>query len=229
MSRTARRFSWRIGVVVVVLAAGCNSNLAPTPARWFNTSAFPGLVPDTASAYASARLDYELDSPDGKVLRLTRCEEVENLKDTEVAPAQYPLLRMLRLNCLALQRFSQSAAAQRTFLPGKLTLPLLQQLPADAVPKLNQEDLGRRSGKLLSVLEPSINIEVLDDFSVRTTTPEEATTYIVMGRADFDHDGTEDLLVRVESSPADGADPATDLLLLTRTHRDGPIRVIWRQ
>lgn len=223
--------AWRSALLLMLLGA-CASVPSPVvgaPAPSFNEEYFAGLVSPEVGRYEDAVLDYQLDSPTGAPIHITRCPQVDSLGEDRVAPSQYPLYRLLSTNCLALKRYTESRPAERTYFPAQLTPGLVLSFPATAVPRINDEDLERRQGKTLGSYGGRPKASVAPDGGVRVVDRTDELTYSLMARADFDGDGTEDLLVRVDWRALDAMGEGTELLLLSRTSADAPVTVSWRQ
>lgn len=216
-------------VFALLLAGGCVHQPAPACDRTFNTAAFPGLTSASRPLdYATAKLDYELESATGQPIRFSTCSQVQSTNEADIASPSYPLFRLLSLNCQALKLYTASTVARQSHLPPTQTVPLVKLFPADAVPRLNDEDLARRRGHTLSSCEHNLVASTKEDGSVCVRTETDEITYTLMARGDFNGDGIQDFLVRVEQTTQGTPDIAADLLLLTRTSPQGPVVIIWR-
>ena len=197
--------------------------------RTFNAPEFTGLVSIEAASYGEAILDYDLDASNGGVIHFTGCVQVEATKEGDVVASQYALLKLLSVNCQALKRYFSSAAAQRSYFPARLSKRLVMAFPATALPNnISPEAMSRRQGKLLRTYEPSVKTSIIEGGSAEVVTTTEKITYHVMARADFDHDGAEDLLMRVDWSVRKAFGKGADLLLLSKKSSSSAIFVAWR-
>ena len=217
-----------IYLLAALLLAGWVGAEREAPARVFNTQEFVGLVSTEVGSYEDAVLDYELDASKDGVLHFTRCTQVEAVDAGDIEASQYPLFKLLSVNCLALKRYVESVPAQRSYFPEKLTKELVAAFPATAVPRISDEEMTRRQGKNLTAYEAKIKISLAADGSVQVMTATDEMTYYIMARADFDGDGAEDLLVRVDWHARNAFGRGTDLFFLAKTSDSGPVTVSWR-
>jgi hypothetical protein len=222
MSTRLRGFGFALLVV-----ASCAQTGTP-PLRTFNATAFAGLTSSEVSRYEDVVLDYDLDSSTGRPVHFTTCSQVEDTSDRDIAASDYPLFKLLYANCVGLKRYLQSRAAERTYFPWQVTPSLVEAFPAAAVPRMNDEDIARRQGKTLAAYDPSVRVSTGDDGSMHVATASDEIRYLVLGRADFTGDGTEDLLLRVDWHVRDAPGRGTDLFILEKTSEAAPIVVSWR-
>lgn len=217
-----------IPALALILLGACTGTRAAGdggPTRSFNGEHFTGLVTEKVERYEDAELDYDFDSTRGVPIHITRCPQAEALREDQVVPAQFPLYRLLRTNCLALKRYAESRSAERTYFPAHLTEALVLSLAATAVPQLGGEYPERRPGRPLSDSQEGTKASLLPDGGVQVISGEDELTYYLLGRGDFDADGAEDLLVRVDWRALDAMGEGTDLLILSRTAADAPVAV----
>lgn len=219
----------------IIIAACLVSAFVVTPAhsgapleRQFNRAAFPGLAASAGDGLANARLDYELDSKLGSPLRFDHCAQVTATRADDVAESQHALFRLLAINCLAASQYSATAAAVRSYFPRQLTRRLIAAFPAGAIVALNVDQASRPAPGTLAPRVGAAVVRVGADGAAAVATAHDETLYTVMARADFDADGIEDLLVRIEWRALDAMGSGVDLVLLTRTRAGGPIRLPWR-
>jgi len=215
-------------VTLLILTACSDPVRKEMPIRKFHTREFVGLVSAEPTSYGDAVLDYELDTSQGGMVRFTRCAEVESTDEQDIESSQYPLFRLLFTNCQALRRYAESHPARRSFFPARMSEELLAAFPATAVPRISDEEMKRREEKTLSEYEAVLRIAVQTDGSVQVTNKADEMTYHTMARADFDGDGTEDILMRVDWHSREAFGQGTDLFLLSKPSDSAPISVAWR-
>lgn len=198
------------------------------PKRLFNKSEFVGLVSPNVTSYEGTVLNYDLQNPSGGNIHFTSCKQVEATKENEIVESQYSLFKLLLMNCLALQRYSASVAAQRSFFPARLTKAIVAAFPATATARISDEDMVQRQGKTLAAYEKQFSVSIAGDGSAKVVTADDERAYVILARADFDNDGIEDLLVRVNWHARTAMGKGTDLFLLSKKSGSAPIIVTWR-
>ncbi len=216
-------------LLIVLFLTGCPEVRHEVPTREFNTQEFAGLVSTEVTTYKDALLDYELDASKGGVVHFTNCAQVDATGEGDIVSSQYPLFKLLSVNCQALRRYAGSSPAKRSCFPDQLTEAMVSEFPALAVPRISEEEMTRRQGKTLAEYNTAIHITVAPEGSVQVVTDDEEMTYYVMARADFDGDGAEDMLMRVDWHARNAFGQGTDLFILTKTSDSGPVTVSWRR
>ncbi|PCJ11170.1 MAG: hypothetical protein COB04_19500 [Gammaproteobacteria bacterium] len=105
----------------------------------------------------------------------------------------------------------------------------IKGLPGRSIPDLGGQSLDNRDGTLieiehelefLSVDEGAIEVALADDLVVR---------YLIMARADFNDDGVEDVLLRLDWYVSSAFGKGFDLLMLTKTAENSKLALIWRR
>lgn len=198
--------------------------------RWFNVSAFVGLAAMPTQVSDTATLDYDdFEDRSGGTIRLTTCRQVEATDSDLIRESQHHLFRLLAANCAAADRFTRSKPARGSHFPRQVKPQTVKNFPAMALPVFSSsEDLQPREGKTLQSFLKIDASSLNADRSVRIETEADFFTYRVMGRADFDDDGIEDLLVRVDWSAKGGRGRLFDLFVIARKTAHGPMAVVWR-
>jgi hypothetical protein len=212
-----------------LLLIGCMGDEAERPVRMFNEQQFIGLISTEVTGYQDAMLDYELDDSQGGSAHFSHCAQVETTYEEDIEPSQFPLFDLLSVNCLALRHYAESQPAQHGYFPSGLTAALVAAFPADAVPRISDEEIVRRQGKALAGYEGALQVAIEPNGSAQIMTMNDEITYNLMARADFDEDGNEDLLMRVDWHARDGFGEGSDLLMLSKTSDPGPVFVSWRR
>ena len=219
---------------LVVLAIGAAfslcaaSALAAPPQRSFNTAAFAGLASPDIPPDGNALLAYDLDGANGQVIHFTSCRQAAETRQEAVRTDQFPLWKLLTLNCVAASKYAASRAAQRSYFPAGLTRQVVAAFPADSVPDIGGGELQRRAGRTLERYEQRLRITVNRDGTAQARTADADLGYTLIARADFDGDGLEDWLLRSQWSPRGARGSGADLVLLSRKKSRGRIVIAWR-
>lgn len=198
------------------------------PQRIFNQQAFAGLISDVPPAvYATASLDYDLDGAEG-VMHFSDCRQVENANSKSIIESQYALFRLLTMNCLALKRHAHGLAATRSYFPLQLSSSLLATFPATATIDTGGQNGEPKAVTSLRASQRGWRTSRVAHGGIKMATEDDEWTYTIMSRADFDWDGNEDLLIRIAWAARNGSGRAFDLIQLSKTSANGPIRISWR-
>jgi hypothetical protein len=136
------------------------------------------------------------------------------------------------VDCLAVEALKGAVPARRSYLGGfRLDNHALRYLPPSLGLAVSQEDLAKVSSaesKGISWQEYDRNLKV-DSVSTDRATVEDETVVTRLqtyATGDFNGDGIEDLLLRVDSYSKQGSYSNCRLLLLTRTSKAGLLRLI---
>lgn len=221
----------RAGLLIVVALlsiAGCARPGGTEVPKRFNAPAFAGLAGSADGPYPSARLDFALDTPNGGETLFSSCPQVEATDVDTIRVDQHSVFRLLHANCLALKRYGESRPARVSHLPLDLTAEVIGDLPVSALPSLPQEPTARReSGRLESSAEINA-IEPLADGRVSVVTASEEIYYVPLAAADFDGDGLQDILLRLDWRMRDAFGKGVDVIQVTRRAPDAELQVTWR-
>lgn len=211
-------------VVMSSLLLGCATVRAAPPPYAFNGAAFVGLV---EAAGEHGRLDYVLDGVNGAELRFASCAEVA-ATEVAVREDQSTLFRLLRTNCQALARYASGRPARDSHLPDALTPVLVGALPSEALPAVGGQPAPPKAGERLKSAPHVADIEVLPGGRVRVLTRDDEIVYTLMAQGDFDGDGVQDMLLRLDWRARDAFGQGVELLQITRRTPGGPAELTWR-
>lgn len=211
-----------------LLVFACVNSQADPIAKSFNSHYFVGLDTPKTLDYGKAALDYELDGVSGKVIQFKNCQQVETTKDSDIVESQYPLYKMLTANCLALKKYHQGKDAKQSYLPKALQEATVSAFPATAVPKMNDEDIKRRTGNTLASYEKSLKLSTNPDGAVVAITATDELQYYLVASGDFNDDGIQDMLVRLDWGALQAFGKGSDLFILTKKSKSAPLELVWR-
>jgi len=182
---------------IVALSSACSSEPAALEIKKsINMENFPGLE-SLGANIGEVKLDYDLDGTDGSLVHFSSCEDVRSIEQSSIREEQFPLLSMLRLNCEALELYTQAKNSSVTYLPKKLSSEFIQSLPTEVTPNLGGEKTHTTGNSISQAyrsftakeLEPTVIQAELDDLTINFTE---------LARGDFDSDGREDILLRLD-------------------------------
>ena len=213
---------------VLLSLTGCTVFHDAPPPSTFNAPVFAGLTGSAEGAYPSANLDLVLDKAGGGEIRFVSCPQVEATDEARIRADQYSLFRLLQTNCQALKRYAGARPARISHLPDALTPDLVGNLPAEAMPRIANEAPAAPAGRPLKAIVAVEVIEALPDGRVRVLTATDESFYTRLAQADFDGDGVQDILLRLDWRARDAFGNGVDLLQVTRLAPNGVLRVTWR-
>ena len=220
-----------VGLTLLLAAWGCASGAKPPP-RAFEPRYFTGLTAKHVATEDDARLDIDFDKVGGGLLRFGHCREVKPELLAQVVPSQDTLAEILRLNCLAVHRYANSQPASRNHMPARWSRDGVAKLPAEVLPELGPDDattptlshpritLARRPG--------ARHISPVSDGYFRVNGTEVRALFCRLAQADFNGDGYQDWLLRMNWGAQHGSMKGSQLLLVTRLSAGGPLRVLER-
>ncbi len=229
MSRHMKSLLFVIIVGVASILNGCvNTISSKAPPSYFNKEEFTGLVilPENG---VDIVLKYELDQPNGKIVKITSCNQVKSLTENDVITHQYKLYRLLSMNCYATEKFISGESAKQSFFNRQSLLQIVSSMPATAVPNLGEDDFDLRQGKTLAEFEPSIETTDISQTIVSTVlTDNMNVNYVLLARKDINQDGVEDLIVRLDWHIPDSFGRGSMLIAISKTSKTNPIEILWR-
>jgi hypothetical protein len=193
---------------------------SPVSTPWFNAREFAGLV-STPAPDQPARLDFTLDTASGQAQRFTDCAQVNAAVADDIVPAEYPVFQLLKLNCAAYARYQTAVGARQSNLPETLDAAFIAQLPEAILP-------GDESGSSAERVGDSPHVERIAEsgggrWEIQTRTEQVIVTRFAQG--DFNHDGVDDMLLRVGWRYLDALDGGMMMVEITRLAPDGRISV----
>lgn len=193
---------------------------------FFNQKEFTGLK-SLGKDISSVRLDYALDFANGKELHFNSCIEVNTVDEVEAS--QYHLLRLMKANCMAVGYYFDALKIGKvpSFLPENLNNSFIRSLPAKAIPNLGGQSLDRngtlaqaeKGMKVLSANNKSMELSLADNLMVK---------YLIIARGDFNHDGIEDMLLRLDWHVSSAFGKGYNLLMVTKTSKKAKSSIIFR-
>ena len=222
----------RARLLGMVLAGLCSAAAAAPPQRAFEARNFTGLTAKVISSEGDATIDFDFDKLGGGRLHLAHCHEVPTTLMDLVKDPQGIHAEILRLNCLAVHRYARSQPARRSHMPARWSRDAVAKLPAQVLPELGPDDaatptvtqprltLARRPGGRHITLGRHGDVSV-DGAEVRAL-------FYRLAQADFNGDGYQDWLLRMDWGAQEASMKGSQLLLVTRLTPDGPLRLLER-
>ncbi|WP_227815159.1 hypothetical protein [Nitrogeniibacter aestuarii] len=205
------------------VAACAQGSVKPVSEPWFNAREFAGLVSAPAPDQA-ARLDFTLDGANGRKLQLTDCAQANHVAADDLAPPDYRVFQLLKLHCAAYERYQAAVGASQSYLPQTLDAAFIAQLPEAILPGDDASASATRIGD-----SPRVERVVPSGggrWEIQTGTERVVVTRFAQG--DFNHDGIDDMLLRVGWRVQGAFGGGVMMVEISRIKRDGPIRVVSR-
>lgn len=229
------RRGWETGrarLLGMVLAGLCSAAAAAPPQRAFEPRNFTGLTAKVISSEDDATIDFDFEKLGGGGLHLAHCREVPSTLMDLVKVPEAIYAEMLRLNCLAVRRYANSQPARRSHMPARWSKDAVAKLPAQVLPELGPGDAARPT-----VTQPRLtlarrlggrHITLDSDGDVSVDGPEVWALFYRLAQADFNGDGYQDWLLRMDWGAQEGSLTSSQLLVVTRLTPDGPLRLLER-
>jgi hypothetical protein len=188
---------------------------------------------------AMERLREPLDSPlsfkhGSQTLQARNCLDLLAYRRsgfTPVSDRDAGIAQSLIVDCLAVKALSRATAPRESFLRTfRLDPQALTFLPVNLVPIISGEDRQKvqnaaAKGMSWKQFDPAATASGQGE-SFAVLSEDTQTTVRIYGRGDFNGDGIDDLLVRVDTAATHGTYRTSRLLLLTRSRSDGVLRMI---
>lgn len=227
-------FSAVVGSILAgsILCAGCATQQAKgltTLQAYLNQNEFTGLE-HLGTQLPELRLNYSLNSPSGEELPLPSCVAVNNTVEGDVATSHYHLWQLLKVNCTAAEYYF-TALGRKTalrFLPDTLSVHFINRLPASAVPNVGGEFLAHPHGVLADAHQDFKVISADNGVVEVALSLDTQVNYRLIARGDFDADGVEDMLLRLDWYTHNAFGKGFDLVMVSQTGKNTEPLVIWR-
>lgn len=218
--------------------SACSASIEETPKHplakerlpFLNQYEFTGLV-NMGHDLASMTLDYALDSPNNGEIALNSCAAVNATTEASVVTSQHHLRQLMLANCLAAKYYFSVASngPAYSYLPDNVNEEFVKRLPALVIPDLGGQSLDNRRGTLLDV-EPNLNIINVNENAVELILGGDLTiNYLPMARGDFNGDGIEDMLIRLDWAINSAFGKGFDLVMVTQLTNDALPQLLWRR
>ncbi|WP_185235420.1 hypothetical protein [Teredinibacter franksiae] len=195
-----------------------------------NEEEFTGLQ-SLGDNLGSIQLNYALDSFNGEELTFTSCTAVTATKESAIDPSQFHLLQLMKVNCTAAEYYfaALSNGDALSAFPAAFTESFVKSLPGLAVPNLGGESMENREGTLAEA-EPTLQLLNLSGNAAELALAGDLiVNYLIMARGDFDKDGHEDLLLRLDWYINTAFGKGFDLIMLSQTPTDTQPKIAWRK
>lgn len=220
-----------------LLAVACSAAAAPPVATWVS----PALAEQTLEAALPSRFEVRLK--DGSTASLGNCADVARL-DATIAEENSgnnigaKAFQSARVQCQALAALKTLQRARRSLLPAAPETKSLAAALSSAAPALMYLSISEDSEREVRQAQARrLTLKQFRPHSVfRQTAPDSARIEVddtlqdvkLLARGDFNADGTEDWLLRVDSQLTQGSYGNSGLWLVTRLQANRPWRVLRR-
>jgi hypothetical protein len=141
------------------------------------------------------------------------------------------IAQSLIVDCLAVKALYRATVPRKSFLRAfHLDLQAFELLPPNLAPIISDEDRQKvqsaaAKGISWKQFDSSASASVQGE-SLAVLSDDTRTTVKIYGRGDFNADGIDDLMVRVDTAAMHGTYRTSRLLLLTKTRSDGILQMI---
>lgn len=222
---------------LVLLAAACSAVAAPPRATWVS----PALAEQTLDAALPSRFEVRLK--DGSTAGLGSCADVVRLDATIVEESSgsnvsAKAFQSARVQCQALAALKTLQRARRSLLPAAAETKGLAAALRSAAPALMYLSISEDSerevrqaqerGLTLKLFRPDTVFRQTAADSARVEVDDTLQDVTLLARGDFNADGVEDWLLRVDSQVSQGSYGSSGLWLVSRLQANRPWRVLKR-
>lgn len=215
------------GFCLLFCACSTSQDNKLTAQKFLNEDEFVGLEV-LGKSYGDIKLDYELDGVNGELIAFSSCLDVEKTKESDVVTSQFHLLMLMKLNCQAAKFYHHAPNNSKSYLTKTPSENWVKNLPALAVPDLGGESLANLNGVMIEH-EPQLKINSISDKSVQVLLSGDLdVTYVILASGDFDSDGDEDLLIRLDWRITSAFGKGFELLMLSQKVAGSTMEVVWR-
>jgi len=220
-----------------LLATACGAGAAPNSGPWVS----PALANQSLEAALPSRFEVRLK--DGSTIGLGNCAELVRLDATIVEESSgnnvgAKAFQSARVQCQALAALKTLQRARRSLLPAAPETKGLAAALKSAAPALMYLSISDDSerevrqaqerGLALKQFRPNTVFRQTASDSARIEVDDTLQDVKLLARGDFNADGAEDWLLRVDSQVAQGSYGSSGLWLVTRLQAKGPWRVLRR-
>ena len=189
-----------------------------------NKDAFSGF---TISDQKILLEGYDFKNHDRKVIEFNSCKNTIDYDINDIASHDYFRFKLLLVACKAVNKYRTAQNSSSTFFPAELDNKFYENLPALTTPFLSNTEFTQRENKSIQRAYKSLKTTSKNNTATLITDDDEI--YItVLARGDFNNDKIEDLLVTSEWYAKHAHGKHTELVVLTKTGKDAPIKIDWR-
>jgi hypothetical protein len=163
------------------------------------------------------------DAQGKRLIKLNNCLELLAVRERIVGSdndANFRVLRLEAVPCVALALLKSSAAANRTSLPGDFLQEITtSSYPASLWPAVSDDERQQSAapGATLATVSGQPVLHALDGVTLELEAAGIVVHLTLLARGDFDHDGWEDAAFRWEAYSTKGSYSDARLIVLTRT------------
>lgn len=186
-----------------------------------NNDAFAGF---TLTQNKTSLSGYEFKNDNLEDIVFNTCEQALSYKSAKIAGYEYFRFKLLLASCEAIKKYKTAKSSISTFFPEELNVKDYKSFPALATPFLSKTEYTRRQNKIIN--EYYKLIKVTAKHNTATLLTKEDEIYItIIARGDFNNDKIEDLLVSSEWYAVNANGKHTDLVVLSKTGKNKPIKI----
>lgn len=189
-----------------------------------NKNAFSGFT----ISDKNIKLDgYDFKNHDRKVIEFDSCKNALDYNIDNIATHDYFRFKLLLVSCKAINKYKIAQNSSASFFPTKLNDKFYSNLPALTTPYLSKTEYTQRENKTIKQAYKSLKVTSKNNTATIITKDDEI--YItVLARGDFNNDKIEDLLVTSEWYAKHAHGKHTELVVLSKTGKNKPIKIDWR-
>ncbi len=192
---------------------------------WFNQSVFQDST--IGSSPYDLEFDQEFATPDDKVISFKNCLEVNENGAENIAVREYTFWIFLKANCAAVLRYYELPAKAVSYWDDEYGFETVKTFPALVIPHISSSSLDI-SPELLLGDQPGFNLVKEELHKVSIDYDDMDLDYVLISQGDFNRDGVQDLLVRLDWWIHGASGTGTDLIALTKLEKNSKPMILWR-
>lgn len=210
--------------IILISCADAKNTIHPS----IYISEFQGFTFNAEKQISNRISGYEYQTIDSENIKIQTCDQASHFDISKIAEFEYFRFKLLQLSCKAAEVYSTARDAKTSYFPEAFTQHFFETLPASTVPLLSKADASQRKDKTLLEYNKHAKFQTENSHTVKLLTKDDEIYITILARGDFNNDGFEDLLVKSEWYARNAFGKHTDLLILTKTDKDQPIKIDWR-
>ncbi len=227
----------RHGLAALLLAAACGASAAPAGDLWLSPALAVQAIDDALPSRFEVRLK------DGSSASLATCADVVRLdatitEESSGANVNAKAFQSARVRCQALDAVKTLQRARHSLLPASpekrgFAAALKTAAPASlylAISDDSEREVAEAQARALTLKQfrPDTTFRQTAAGAVRIEVDDTLQDVQLLARGDFNADGTEDWLLRIDSRVVQGSYGNSGLWLMTRLRANGPLQVLRR-
>ncbi|OAN18232.1 hypothetical protein A3K86_04865 [Photobacterium jeanii] len=157
---------------------------------------------------------------------ISTCQQLKPQMPSEIADYEYSRYFRAVTTCAAIEKLAEAKPAVTRPMGQLLDMNWLESLPAKAIPYPKTDHINNALTIAHQLKFKQVKLSASNNYELIT---EHDRIYLTpLARADFTHDGNEDILLQTEWYPQDAFGKYVDLLIISKAHEKAMPVITWR-